>query len=417
MIKRMLWFAGCIMMMQITLHANTIHVPADYKTIAQAVHNAKPFDTVYVNAGIYRECPVILSKPISFIGVNYPVIDGQFKYENISVKSSHVKVSGFRVINTGYSSMEDMAGIKTYSASHVIIENNILQDAFFGIYFTNCRYCSVLNNRIRGPVNRNQNDVGNGIHFWKSSYNKIINNRISGHRDGIYFEFVRGTVIAGNFSTGNLRYGLHFMFSDSDNYYHNTFLNNGAGVAVMYSRFVNMIGNNFDHNWGGSAYGLLLKDIRDSYICGNRFVKNTVGIHIEGCSRSLFFRNQFIENGYAIRLQADCDENRLLFNNFLLNTFDMITNGNTVLNELSYNYWDKYEGYDMQRDGVGDLPYRPMNLFSSIIESSPVSVLFLKSFLADMLDALEKIIPGLTPQNLQDHSPLMKAYARDQAII
>ncbi len=393
--------------------SKTIRVPADFKSIKAAIAHASIQDTIEVNQGNYRESPILIEKPLTLIGVNYPVIDGQFKYENISVKSSHVNISGFRIINTGYSSMEDMAAIKTYSSSHVIISDNQLENAFFGIYFTNSRYCTVSNNMINGPANRNQNDVGNGIHFWKCSYNKILNNKVSGHRDGIYFEFVRGSVIANNFCTTNLRYGLHFMFSDSDNYYRNSFVNNGAGVAVMYSRFVNMIDNNFKDNWGGSAYGLLLKDIRDSYICGNQFTRNTVGIHLEGCSRSLIFRNEFIENGYAIRLQADCDDNRFRFNNFNRNTFDMITNGNTVLNELAYNYWDKYTGFDLSRDGIGDQPYRPMSLFSSIIETDPVSVIFLKSFLADLLDTLEKLIPGITPENLQDFSPLIKTYARN----
>ena len=412
MLQRAAYIIGLIVFLIPSVIARAIFVPDQYKDINLAIQSANPHDTIFVRYAIYKQATIVINKPLVLIGLNYPVIDGQFIRENISIKSSHVTLSGFKVINTGYSSMIDMAAIKTYSASHVLVTNNILENAFFGIYFTNCRHCTVSNNRIRGPFERNQNDVGNGIHFWKSSFNRILNNRITGHRDGIYFEFVRQSVIANNISTGNIRYGLHFMFSDSDNYYRNTFLNNGAGVAVMYSRYVNMLENTFDHNWGGSAYGLLLKDIRDSHICGNMFHKNTVGIHIEGCSRSLFFRNQYTENGYAIRLQADCDDNAFHFNNFKLNTFDMITNGNTILNEIKYNYWDKYEGYDMQRDGIGDLPYRPMNLFSYIIETNPVSVIFLKSFLADLLDTLEKLIPGITPENLQDQSPLIAAYAR-----
>jgi nitrous oxidase accessory protein len=168
-----------------------------------------------------------------------------------------------------------------------------------------------------------------------------------------------------------------------------------------------MLKNKFIHNWGASAYGLLLKDIRDSYILGNDFKTNTVGIHAEGCSRSLIFGNDFENNGYALRLQADCDDNKIRFNNFILNSFDLITNGFTVLNELKYNYWDKYQGYDLKRDGIGDQAYRPMNLFGSIIEKNPVSILFLKSLLADLLDKLEKIIPGITPENLQDVTPLI----------
>ncbi len=379
-----------------------------YKNIQKSIDNANAGDTLIIQSGHYIEGNISVNKLIHIIGINYPIIDGASKFENISVKANGVSISGLKIINTGYSSMDDMAGIKMYSVKHVLIENNILENTFFGIYFTNCIQCIIRNNKITGPENREQNDIGNGIHFWKCSYNIISGNQVSKHRDGIYFEFVRNSTITNNISKNNIRYGLHFMFSDSDYYYKNTFLDNGAGVAVMYSKSVNMLKNKFIHNWGASAYGLLLKDIRDSYIMGNSFEMNTVGIHAEGCSRSLLFANEFINNGYALRLQADCDDNKIRFNNFILNSFDLITNGFTILNELKFNYWDKYQGYDLKRDGIGDQAYRPMNLFGSIIEKNPVSILFLKSLLADILDNLEKIIPGITPENLQDTSPLIK---------
>lgn len=407
------WLPGlcCFMLMLTEVRGISIRVPGEVQTLHEAVKLAGAYDTIRVQGGIYAEGNLLIDKPLVLLGINYPVLDGKFKVEVITIKSSHVTVQGFRIINTGYSSMDDMAAISVNSSKQVHITNNILENTFFGIHLTNSTHCLVANNNIHGPVGRVQNDVGNGIHFWKCSFNRILNNEISGHRDGIYFEFVRSSVIANNKSHNNLRYGLHFMFSDSDNYYRNVFTNNGSGVAVMYSRYVNMLENTFDHNWGGSAYGLLLKDIRDSQISGNLFRKNTVGIHMEGCSRSLIYKNTLVENGYAVRMQADCDDNRLSFNSFLLNSFDMITNGNTVLNEIRYNYWDRYAGYDMQRDGIGDQPYHPMNLFSSIVEQNPVTVIFLKSFMAELLDTLEKLIPGITPENLIDAKPLMKQYA------
>ena len=37
-------------------------------------------------------------------------------------------------------------------------------------------------------------------------------------------------------------------------------MHNGAGVAVMYTHDVSMIGNTFSENSGSASYGLLLKD-------------------------------------------------------------------------------------------------------------------------------------------------------------
>jgi nitrous oxidase accessory protein len=393
------------------LHAAQLHVGKSYpfRTLHEAVAQAHAGDTVLVHSGTYDEGNLTVNKPLTIMGDGMPVLDGEFKDELISVKSSYVSISGLKLINTGFSSMDDLAAIRVYGAHHVRIFNNEAENAFFGFYFTNSTHCIVEGNRLKGPK-REQHNVGNGIHMWKCANMLIRKNHITGQRDGIYFEFVRNTSIVENHSEANMRYGLHFMFSDSDSYVGNAFVNNGSGVAVMYSKQVNMVRNTFLQNWGSAAYGLLLKDIRDSHIIRNTFERNTVGINAEGCSRSMFFANRFVSNGYAVRLQSNCDDNRLSYNNFTLNTFDLVTNGFTVLNELSRNYWDRYSGFDLSRDGVGDQPYRPMSMFSAIIENSPVTVIFLKSFLADLLDLLEKVIPGLTPESLLDEQPLMSGY-------
>lgn len=95
-------------------------------------------------------------------------------------------------------------------------------------------------------------------------------------------------------------------------------------------------------------------------------------------------------------------------NNFFENTFDVATNGTLVLNNFNGNFWDKYDGYDLKRDGVGDVPYRPISLFSMVIENIPVASVFLRSFIVFLLDQSEKIIPSITPENLVDNTPLMK---------
>ncbi len=179
---------------------------------------------------------------------------------------------------------------------------------------------------------------------------RIIANTVSGHRDGIYFEFVTNSIIWRNTSDKNMRYGLHFMFSNNDAYITNIFKNNGAGVAVMFSHHVKMIKNYFEENWGDAAYGLLLKEISDSYIENNYFTKNTAGIHMEGASRIAMQKNIFENNGWAMKIQASCMDITLSNNNFISNTFDVGTNGSLVLNTFNNNYWDKYEGYDLNRD-------------------------------------------------------------------
>ena len=376
------------------------------KSIKKAIALAKVGDTVLVHKGLYKEGNIIINKRIVFIGKNYPILDGQKKFEVLSVKANGVIIRGFKVVKSGYATLEDPCGIKVYNKNNVIIQNNILDDNFFGIYIQNGSNCIVKNNKIFA-YGKEEQRIGNGIHCWKSNNLQIISNTILGHRDGIYFEFVTNSTIKGNFSSKNVRYGLHFMFSNDDAYISNVFKNNGAGVAVMFTKRVKMINNHFEENWGDAAYGLFLKEISDSYIIGNKFSKNTSGIHMEGTTRILVEKNIFQANGWGMKIQASCMENEIKNNNFLGNTFDISTNGSLVLNTFNGNYWDKYEGYDLDKNGVGDVPFHPLSLFSVITENNPSAMLLFRSFMITLLDKSEKILPSITPDNFIDKTPLM----------
>ncbi len=198
------------------------------------------------------------------------------------------------------------------------------------------------------------------------------------------------------------------MFANDNVYVGNTFDDNNAGVAVMYSQNVGMVANRFINNWGDAAYGLLLKDISFSKIKLNYFQNNTTGIMLDGATKIDFYSNQFDSNGWGMKINANCMENRVMKNNFINNTFDVSTNGSLVMNDFRNNYWDKYEGYDLNRDGIGDVPFHPLSLYSVLVEKNPSVMLLFKTFLVDMLDRMEKVIPSLTPENFVDEHPLTR---------
>lgn len=377
------------------------------RTIREGIALANNGDTVLVQEGNYREGPLVLEKSIHLIGVNMPVIDGENQFENLTISGERIVVRGFHFTRSGISSMNDYAAVKIIDARYVIVEGNNITESYFAIHIANTTYSIVASNTIRG-IPKSEHNSGNGIHLWKCADMVVEDNTIEGHRDGIYFEFVTHSFIRNNTSKGNIRYGLHFMFSHNDTYMENNFRDNGAGVAVMYSNKVLMMKNHFDRNWGSSAYGILLKDISDSRILHNVFQQNTVAILMEGSNRIMVGMNLFNANGWSLRMQANCSESEVFHNNFQGNTFDIATNGSLTLNRFYNNYWDKYEGYDIDRDGFGDIPYHPVSLYAMIIEQNPNSVLMLRSFTATLLDKAEKAIPSLTPENLADEQPLMK---------
>ncbi len=377
-------------------------------SLKKAFEMAKDKDSILLLPGIYKEGPLVLTKSITLLGQGNPVLDGENKYEILLISGKNITVKGIQFRNSGYSSMNDYASIKLIDASYITLENNSITGAYFAIHISNSSYAIVRNNTITGSP-RSEQLTGNAIHLWKSNHALIENNHVQGHRDGIYFEFVSFSTIRNNLSEKNIRYGLHFMFSNDDDYLNNIFRNNGAGVAVMYSKKVLMRDNHFEQNWGPSSYGILLKDISDSHIEHNSFLRNSIGLHLEGTSRIEIEKNIFRENGWAIKVQASCEDNNFHHNNFTGNSFDVGTNGSISLNKFYNNYWDKYEGYDINKDGIGDVPYHPVSMYSMIVEENPNALMLLRSFTVQLLDKAEKAIPSLTPENLVDDKPMMKS--------
>tara|TARA_R110001632_G_scaffold10544_5_gene38948 strand:- start:23918 stop:25156 length:1239 start_codon:yes stop_codon:yes gene_type:complete len=389
--------------------AQTIEVceTCPISSLKEAILIAKDFDTILVQKGTYKEYNILVDKPLTIIGKNYPVIDGESKGEILTIVSDNVTVDGLFIINVGTSYTEDYAAIRVRKSKNFVIQNMVLEKLFFGIYLERSRDGKVFHNKIIGDAVQEYSS-GNGIQLWYSKNIEIENNYIEHVRDGIYLEFSDDCLIKNNISTENLRYGLHFMFSDNDTYQDNTFENNGAGVAVMFSKKIKMLNNVFKENWGTASYGMLLKEINDSEIIGNTFEDNTIGINIEGSNRMLYKNNNFKSNGWAIKVRGACYDNQFIENNFLYNSFDLSYNSKVNDNVFDRNYWSNYTGYDLDKDGVGDVSYRPVKLFSYIVNRTPETIILLRSLFIDIIDFSEKVSPVFTPDNLLDNNPLMK---------
>lgn len=377
-----------------------------YNSLSLAIKEASDGDIVIVLPGTYYENSILIDKKISVFGIQHPTIDGESKNEIMKIKADSCSVQNLRIANTGISFMQDIAGIRVENSYGVNISNNILENTFFAIYLSNSKNCLIANNLIKGNA-ESESFSGNGIHLWKCDSIKIVSNTIFNQRDGIYLEFAKHCSIENNLSKGNLRYGLHFMFSEGNKYIMNVFSNNGAGVAVMYTKKVVMKENRFEHNWGMNSYGLLLKEIDESIIEKNIFDQNTTAIYLEGSNNLFIKNNTFTKNGWALRILGNCYGDTITFNNFIDNTFDVATNSSQSSNTFTYNYWNKYTGYDLNKDKIGDVPYRPVSVFSRIVEDNPNALILIRSFLVDLLEVTEKILPSLIPENLIDKSPLI----------
>ena len=377
-------------------------------TVGAALRLARPGDTIVVRTGVYREPRIDVTIAVTHLGEGSPVLDGGGAHEILTVRADGVTIRGLTFRHVGVSYTEDRAGVRLDGVRDCVVADNRLEGTYFGIYASRSSGCTIRGNVIVGDA-KSQIGAGNAIHLFASDGFVVAENRISGHRDGIYLEFSPRATIERNESRANLRYGLHFMYSDSCAYRGNTFAGNAAGVAVMYGRAVTIADNRFQASVGAAAYGLLLKEIKDGRVEGNRFEGNTTALHVEGSDRLRVTGNEFLANGWAARLAADASGNSFVHNRFEGNSFDVTTNsGTTSPARFEENYWGDYVGYDLDRDGYGDVPHRPVRLFALLVEQHEPALILMRSFIVRLLDLAERVMPALTPAAVQDARPLMR---------
>lgn len=389
-------------------YSQTIEVcsSCDVRNLKEAVAKSIPHGKIIIQKGTYLESDISIDKPLEIIGKDNPIIDGEKNGYVFIIKADSVTVSGLTIRNPGQSYTKDYAAVYVSKSSYFTFKNNILENVFFGFLLEKSHYGMVSNNKVSSHA-VDQSSSGNGIHLWNCSNITITGNEVFDLRDGIYLEFTKESKVLNNQSHSNMRYGLHFMFSNHNEYHNNTFRNNGAGVAVMFSKFVKMTENTFTKNWGTASYGLLLKEIYDAEIVNNTFEENTIGINVEGSTRINYLKNNFISNGWSVKIAGACYTNIFKENNFLNNSFDISYNSKMNDNKFDNNFWSSYTGYDLDKNGIGDIPYRPVKLFSYIVNKTPETIILMRSLFVDIINFSEKVSPVFTPDELVDSTPLM----------
>jgi nitrous oxidase accessory protein len=387
---------------------------APYSSITGAIHNSNEGDTIVVKGGIYKE-NVLINKSLHLIGENQPVIDASYRGDVVRIEADKVMIKGFNIRKSGSDLLKEDSGIKLVNSSGVIIEGNKLEDVIIGIYLYSSPGNTIRNNTSNGRADFSTEEAnGNGIHLWKSPNNTIEGNHVVKHRDGIYVEFAPGNLIKKNHCERNVRYGLHYMYSDDNTFEGNIFEKNGTGSALMYSKNIVLRNNTFKNNVGPNGFGMLFKSLNDSIVEENLIVNNTVGVFMDDANRNVFTRNIFSQNGWAIDLFSSSNNNTIYANDFLNNTFQVMTDTDRTTNkfykDLTGNFWSDYRGYngyDLNGDGVGDIPYKPVKLLSYLMKRYSDLTVFLESPGLKALEFAERVLPVLNPVELEDPYPLM----------
>ena len=178
-------------------------------SLADAVAMAEPGATITVRGGTYPG-GLVITKPLTLVGVDNPVIDGQEQGTLISAKDADLTISGFTLRSTGSNHDREDSAILVENGKATITDNRI-EDALFGIYLKTAHGSVIRNNTILAkPVDIAMR--GDGIKIWYCDDVLVENNEASDGRDIILWYSNRGVVRGNDFNRE--RYGLHLMFSN-----------------------------------------------------------------------------------------------------------------------------------------------------------------------------------------------------------
>ena len=381
--------------------------PAEHASPLQAlVDRAQPGDRVVVPAGTY-DGDLLIDRPITLSGVGRPTLRGSGTGSVVRVRAAGVIIEGFDIDGRGKGDLgRDTSGIHV-AAPRATIRDCRIRQALFGIYLREADDAVVENNTVAGIPGRAPGEMGSGIHVWNSQRFRLVGNTIVGTRDGFYIQSSSHGLVRGN-RASDLRYGLHYMFSDDNVFEDNVFANGAAGAALMYSHRLTFRRNQFVRNRGFASVGLLLKACDDVVAEDNLIADNARGIFLEGSYRNQFRRNIVAMSDMALVIYDSSGANIFEGNSFVGNLTPLSLSGKRTDTRFDGNYWSDHGDPDLDGDGVSDRPYRLSNVFDHLRGNLTAADLFSRSAAAVALGAAERAFPVLDPIPVIDAQPLAR---------
>ena len=383
---------------------------APYATAAEALAAARPGDTVRLRHGTHPGPLVVRVAGITITGTRAAVVDGGRRGTVITVAADSVTLEGFVVRASGRSLDRDDAAVKVHHCNGCTVRGLAVRDPLHGIYLLESAGVTLEGNDILGAADLIESARGNGIHLFNSTGNRLVGNRIRATRDGMYFSFASDNLVARNEVT-EARYGLHYMYSDDNWFERNVFARNAAGAAIMFSKRIVLRENTFARHVGYRAYGLLLHTGEDILAEGNRFEGNLTGLFLDGSLRNTFRNNLIAGNGTGIDLPASAEQNVFTGNVFRHNRTPVRKLLGSSENAWSLdgrgNDWGDPAVFDLDRDGIGDRPYRAGDPFLSLAAARPALEVFGGTLAAHALSWAEEAFPVFSLPRVVDSAPLV----------
>jgi nitrous oxidase accessory protein len=379
---------------------------AELSPLQARLDAAAPGATIEVEPGEYTG-DLFIDKPVRLVGRGRPLLVGSGHGSVVRVRADDVTLEGFAIDGRrGGDLSRDSAGVHTASRNTVLRDLEV-RDTLFGIYLREAAGAVVERCRIRGIPGRDPGERGSGIHAYNMEGFRFERNELVDVRDGLYLQNASKGVIRGNLAR-DVRYGLHYMFSDDNLFEDNTFENGAAGTAIMYSERLVFRRNRFLRNRGFASVGLLFQTCDDVLAESNLIADNARGVFIEGSHRITLRGNVIAGSDVAVVLYDPAGGHRFEGNSFVGNMTPLDLVARRTDTVFAGNYWSGNDEPDLDGDGRSDRAYRLTSVFDHFRGNLTAADLLSDSFAASAISAAERAFPVLRQVPVEDPSPLAR---------
>lgn len=394
------------------LWASAAQVDAAYPSFQELVDATEPNGVLSPEPGTYSG-PVVIDQPMEIDGQGKVTIVGGGKGTVIVIDADGVTLKGLHLTGSGSSHNDIDAGVQVRGNFNVV-KDNVIDDCLFGVDLQQSEHNVVRRNRISSkPLDLGVR--GDAIRLWYSFDNEISDNVIRNSRDTVVW-YSKDNRILRNDARGG-RYSLHFMYSQQNLVEGNHYEDNAVGIFLMYSDGVVVRDNYIARATGPTGIGIGFKETSDVTIEGNQVLQNAVGLYLDVSPYQPDTTNRLVDNviaynGIGIRWLNDWTGNVFENNQLRSNISQVVVEGGKTANrnEWKGNYWDDFEGFDRDGDGIGDTPYEYYGYADRIWMDVPPAQFFKGSPMLEVLDFLERLAPFSEPDLIvRDNAPVMLA--------
>ncbi len=409
----MRWLLTIALLLGSPLWAADWDVPNRAGAIAETLAQAEEGDTLRLSPGIYAET-LVLSRPVTIDGQGQATLDGQGTGSVITVTGPDVTVQNLTIIGSGSDHKEIDSGVQlTKTATAPQILNNVLIGNLYGVDIHGAKNSLVQGNRIEGRLDRHMNARGNGVYVWNAPGSVVDNNDIQYGRDGVFVNSSKKNTFTNNLFR-DLRFAVHYMYADNSEVSGNVSIGNDLGYAVMFTKRVKITDN---VSINDREHGVMLNYANQSVISGNVVIgAQQKCTFLYNAHKNEFTNNWFEGCGIGIHFTAGSQRNRIVGNSFIGNR-TQVKYVSTKWVEWSENgqgnYWSDFASFDVDGNGIADVPYRPNDSMDHVLWTQPAAKMLLGSPAVQLVRWSQSAFPALLPGGVMDSHAMMKPVEPD----